>query len=86
MEIKIDTKHDSPEDIRKAIEFLKRIVEGEADNKASRDFQTTPELGAGMNAMFGDTPILSSIPDDAKGKDEDSDEEEETERIEIIPY
>jgi len=84
MEIKIDTKHDSPEDIKKAIEFLRRMVGGEADN---REIGASGEVSSGMSAMFGDTPIMNSIPDGPEGKsDDDSSEEEEKEEIKIIPY
>ncbi|MBN2458778.1 hypothetical protein JXB28_00690 [Candidatus Woesearchaeota archaeon] len=85
MEIKIDTKHDSPEDIKKAIEFLRRMVGGEADNRgAGSDFSASSEAASGMSAMFGDTPIMSSIPDG--NPDDDSSEEEEKEKVQIIPY
>jgi len=78
MEIKIDTKHDSPEDIRKAIEFLKRMVGESSDNQGIN----AGEVSSGMAGLFGDTPVLSNNPDD----DDDDSTEEEKGKIEIIPY
>ncbi|HJX05887.1 MAG TPA: hypothetical protein VJ461_04190 [Candidatus Nanoarchaeia archaeon] len=78
MEIRIDTKKDSPEDIRKTIEFLKKLVEA-----GSGEFSAGSEASSGMATMFGDTPVLGSAPANDK---EDDDSEEEKEKIELVPY
>jgi hypothetical protein len=63
MEIKIDTKKDSANDIRKMIEFLERFI---AAGDAVRDINTeTP----GMMSMFGDdAPIEEPKEDDKEDK------------------
>ena len=81
MEIKIDTKNDSPEDIRKAIELLKRIVE---DDSGIGEFSTGEDVGGGMASMFGDTPILGT--DSSSQKRDDESKEEEDEKIDIMTY
>ncbi|KYK27079.1 hypothetical protein AYK26_00060 [Euryarchaeota archaeon SM23-78] len=81
MEIKIDTKKDSPEDIKKAIELLQRIVEASEEYGSSKG-DSGSDVASGMVGLFGDTPVLG---DDYDDDDEDKDEEEK-ERIQIIPY
>jgi len=79
MEIRIDTKKDSPEDIRKTIEFLQRLIE----NSTTRDdFNTSNAVSTGMSSLFGDTPVLGSSP----GNDDERKDNEEKQNIEIIPY
>ncbi|HHE36383.1 MAG TPA: hypothetical protein ENL16_01045 [Candidatus Woesearchaeota archaeon] len=79
MEIRIDTKKDSPEDIRKTIEFLQRLIE----NSTTRDdFNTSNAVSTGMSSLFGDTPVLRSSP----GNDDERKDNEEKQNIEIIPY
>ena len=74
MEIRIDTKKDSPEDIRKAIEFLKMLAETgmSQDTSAEAEASTTEA----MVDMFGNT--LADKKKTSK-KDEDDD-------VRIIPY
>lgn len=86
MEIKIDTKKDSPDDIKKTIEFLRTLVG--ASSSVSSEFNTGNDATSAMVSMFGDTPVLSNdMPkaDDDDGDSEDN-EEEEKEKIELIPY
>lgn len=86
MEIKIDTKKDSPDDIKKTIEFLRTLVG--ASSGTGSEFNTGTEATSAMVSMFGDTPVLSNdMPkaDDDDGDSEDN-EEEEKEKIELIPY
>ena len=81
MEIKIDTKKDSPEDIRKTIEFLKTLID--ASSRSSSEFNASSDAASGMANIFGDTPVLSNEPIKSSGNEE---EEEEKEKIELIPY
>jgi hypothetical protein len=81
MEIKIDTKKDSPDDIRKTIEFLKTLV---GLSSSSSDFNANGDTASAMAGLFGDTPMLSN--DSQKASDGEEDEEEEKEKIELIPY
>ena len=83
MEIKIDTKRDSPDDIRKAIDLLQRIVEVSGGGYGSSEIQTNDEIVSGMAGLFGDEPVLGET---STNPDEDKDEEEETANIEIVPY
>jgi len=80
MEIKIDTKKDSPDDIRKTIEFLKTLVGLSSRN--SSDFNANNDAASGMVGLFGDTPVLSNdVP-----KSSEDEGEGEKEKIELIPY
>ena len=82
MEIKIDTKKDSAEDIKKAIDLLQRIVDS-SGGYGSSNINTGSDVSSGMAGLFGDTPVLG---EDSSDDDEDKDEEEEKANIEIIPY
>ena len=84
MEIKIDTKKDSPDDIKKTIEFLKTLVGISGSN--SSDFNASNDAASGMIGLFGDTPVLSNSNETPKSDDGEEDEEEEKEKIELIPY
>ncbi|GEM_PF-1248208 len=86
MEIKIDTKKDSPDDIKKAIDLLQRIVEASGGSYGSSEISPTSEVGAGMANLFGDTPVLGETPSTPGPDDESKDEEEGEANIEIIPY
>ncbi len=81
MEIKIDTKKDSADDIRKAIELLQRIVESSGGGSYGSKIGTGSDVSNGMAGLFGDTPVTGSASDD-----ESKDEEEEKQDIQIIPY
>ncbi len=83
MEIKIDTKKDSPDDIKKTIEFLKTLV-GASSSMGGTDFSASNDAASGMIGLFGDTPVLSN--ETPKSDDGEEDEEEEKEKIELVPY
>jgi hypothetical protein len=83
LEIKIDTKKDSPDDIKKTIEFLKTLV-GASSSMGGTDFNASNDSTNAMVNMFGDTPVLSN--ETPKSDDGEEDEEEEKEKIELIPY
>jgi hypothetical protein len=82
MEIKIDTKKDSPDDIRKTIEFLKTLV-GLSSSSNSSDFNSNSDSASAMAGLFGDAPVLSN--ETTKSSDGEEDEEEK-EKIELVPY
>jgi hypothetical protein len=86
MEIKIDTKKDSPDDIKKTIEFLKTLVgmSNSMNSSGSSDFNASTDAASGMIGLFGDAPVLNN--DTKKSGEGDESEEEETEKIELIPY
>ena len=84
MEIKIDTKKDSHEDIKKAIELLQRIVEMSGGySSGSSEISTGTEVASGMAGLFGDEPVMSN---DTGRSDDESKDEEEKENIQIMPY
>lgn len=77
MEIRIDTKKDSTEDIQKAIAFLQTLV-GQTPTHSGH---TEPaDVNPSMFSMFGDdTPNTSD-------SDTSSDQESDDETMRIIPY
>ena len=75
MEIKIDTKKDSVDDIKKTIDFLLKFV-GEDDKKA----EDIPTVGEGAFNIFGESG--SKI----QNKKEDEDKEDSNPGITIIEY
>lgn len=83
MEIKIDTKKDSSEDIKKTIAFLQTLVGASTSNNASTDFNASGDATSAMVGLFGDTPVMSN---EAPKSSAEEDEEEEKEKIELIPY
>jgi len=84
VEIKIDTKKDSPDDIKKTIEFLRTLV---GVSSSTSEFNTGADSTSAMVSMFGDTPILSNdMPKAEDDEDSDDNEEEEKDKVEIIPY
>lgn len=85
MEIKIDTKKDSPDDIKKTIEFLKTLV-GASSSMSGTDFNANNDAASGMIGLFGDTPVLNNSNETPKSDDDEEDEEEEKEKIELVPY
>ena len=84
MEIKIDTKKDSSEDIKKTIEFLKTLIDASSSNGSS--FNTSSEAATGMVGLFGDTPILGSDTPKASGEEDEEEEKDKSDTIELIPY
>lgn len=88
MEIKIDTKKDSADDIKKAIDLLQRIVDA-SSGYGSGDINMGSEVSSGMANLFGDTPVLPVLGESTKednNNDDESKDEEEKQEIEIIPY
>ncbi len=77
MEIKIDTKRDSADDIKKVIDLLLKFIE--ADRPIMSD---TPTVGDGSFNMFGDTPVSSEVFD----SDEKDDNDDDTSGVSIIEY
>jgi hypothetical protein len=53
MKITIDTKEDQPEEIRKAIDMLMKLLELKSDAKSSGDYET-PQPG--LFNIFNDNP------------------------------
>lgn len=84
MEIKIDTKKDSSEDIRKTIEFLKTLID--ASNSSGSSFNTSSDAATGMVGLFGDTPVLSNDTAKAGGDEDEEEEKDKSDTIELIPY
>ena len=72
MEIKIDTKRDSIEDIKHTIEFLQRMVE-----KSTPEMETNPEVESGSFNMFGNMDENTTTDD----KDKD-----DTPSVSIVEY
>jgi hypothetical protein len=85
MEIKIDTKKDSPDDIKKTIEFLRTLVGASGSNGS--EFNASNDATNGMVGLFGDTPILSNNTIKADDdEDKEDNEEEEKDKIELVQY
>jgi hypothetical protein len=85
VEIKIDTKKDSPDDIKKTIEFLRTLVGASSSNGS--EFNTSSDATSAMVTMFGDTPVLNNdMPKAEDDEDSEDNQEEEKEKIELIPY
>lgn len=82
MQLTIDTKRDSAEEIRRAIEFLQRFVEGQG-SASSNIFDDSPQAGGGLFGMFDDMP--TTPPDDGPN-DEDPSPDESDPSVEIVPY
>jgi len=74
MIITINTKEDSREEIKKAIQMLMRLIE---ETSQSQDF--SPVVGEGMFNIFGDNLPVPAL--EAK-----KDEEQAPERIEVYDY
>ncbi len=72
MEIKIDTKRDSPEEIRKMIQFLETFI-ASSDNMSTNSPSVTESesVPSGAFNMFDNGPIETS----SEEKKEDSDDE-----------
>ncbi|MBC8501118.1 MAG: hypothetical protein ISS25_04080 [Nanoarchaeota archaeon] len=70
MEIKIDTKKDSVEDIKKTIDFLLKFVE-----VGERGTNDIPTVGEGAFNMFGDS-----------SKDSDKKDDDDSSGVTIVEY
>ena len=95
MKIEIDTKHDSPEEIKKVIKMLHHLVGEHAYSNQPNIFEDSePSLGSsseesGSNAflnIFGNAGEPKEEPMD-EPKEEPMDEEKKAEEVpEVIPY
>ena len=74
MEIKIDTKKDSKDDIKQVIAFLQKIVDEGTASISNYD----TNVSEGAFNMFDDDSTSNSTDDDEK--------EDSIEKIEIIEY
>jgi len=102
MEITIDTKRDSKDDIRRAVEFLKGFLEdssyslgsGNASYGSSDRPSSEPAPQPGLFGMFGNDDSSSggpssqdSSPQESSGEGSSDDPGDGSpERIEIVPY
>ena len=67
MEIKIDTKKDSAEEIRKMIQFLETFISN------SEKMEAAPAVPSGAFNMFDSEPVLGSTSSEEKKEDETPD-------------
>ena len=102
MEITIDTRRDSKDDIRKAVEFLKGFLESDSSSvpSGSSGQSDAPAPQAGLFGMFGNDDQSSSeassqrsgseqsggVSSSSTGRRQDGPSDEDPERIEIVPY
>jgi hypothetical protein len=64
MKITIDTKADSPEDIRQAISFLKSLL-GESGGYSSQPAPLQPQASADLFGMFNDSGVSNASPQES---------------------
>lgn len=98
MKITIDTREDSPEDMRKVIALLSTLIEGREkqhsnifEDSASPSLESSePSIGNAFANMFGSGSEKKAVDDgfvDISDIDKKSVKEaEETEDIKIVPY
>ena len=78
MQISVDTKHDSPDEIRKLIQLLSTLIEQQEQKPVKNIFD---DNAVPPSSVFG------SMFDAKQDKPKDSIlEVKDTDRIEIIPY
>jgi len=84
MEIKIDTQKDSSEDIRRAIEFLQKFVDGRSPGSGQQKEFSLDSNVSQMASIFGDdsSPGSDSMPEN-KSSDKKKIFDDE---VRIIPY
>lgn len=78
MEIKIDTKHDSHEDIRKVIKMLQHLVGDSQEiftNQPSSQSNIQQDTGSAFNNIFGDASAQNQAAEEAAEKTEETDAE-----------
>jgi hypothetical protein len=80
MEICIDTKKDSSDDIKKAIEFLQKFVDGGSSGSGSASFNLGSDVSGSMGSIFGDDQNSGS------DKKDDSKKRFSDDEVRIIPY
>jgi hypothetical protein len=81
MRITIDTKEDSPEDIRKAIQLLSHLVEGKTESKSDKTRNIFEDTQKTEGSVFG-AIFDSGEKKEPEAKPDDTDEEV----LRIIPY
>jgi len=81
MEIKIDTKKDSIEDIKKVITMLSSLISSSGGSNNIFSDDTTPTESPGVMNMFGDESTLSSDSEETPVEVEDKQE-----GVEIIDF
>ena len=89
MEIKIDTKKDSVDDIKKMIEFLHRFIgESSSLNPYSKpdDVPSASELPGGAFNMFNDPPSSSSDNSSSTFTPPSTPDDDSDELPQIEPY
>jgi len=95
MKIEIDTKHDSPEEIRKVIKMLQHLVGTDSYTNTPNIFEDPTSFGT--SSSEGSTPteptnafvnMFGSASESKEPKEEPMDEpkEEKEEIPEVIPY
>jgi hypothetical protein len=87
MKISIDTKEDSPEEIKKAIRMLSSLV-GEKVNTNQGNVFEDSSTGLGDTSESGGSAFGNMFGDDAINNqpNEDTLEEEPAEKIQIVEY
>ena len=94
MKIEIDTKVDSKETIRKAIELLRSIVGESAYSNGPRNIfsdessfgQSSSEKAEPSNNVFGGLFGTPSSTEPSSYTETEEEKEEKEESVEIIPY
>ena len=77
MEIKIDTKHDSHEDIRKVIKMLQHLIGDSQEiftNQPSSQQDISQDTGSAFNNIFGDASTQNQAAEEATEKIEETEE------------
>ena len=82
MEIKIDTKKDSVDDIKKIIRFLQNFIENNKTSNYSKEPEM-PEVDEGAFNIFGDDSDSSTS---STLTNTDKDEDEDSSGIQIVEY
>ena len=81
MEIKIDTKHDSHEDIRKVIKMLQHLIGDSQEvftNQPSSQSDISQDTGSAFNNIFGDASAQNQAAEEATEKIEETEASEST--------
>ncbi len=77
MEIKIDTKHDSHEDIRKVIKMLQHLIGDSQEiftNQPSSQSDISQDTGSAFNNIFGDASTQNQAAEESTEKIEETEE------------
>lgn len=87
MEIKIDTKHDSHEDIRKVIKMLQHLIGDSQEiftNQPSSQSNIPEGAGSAFTNIFGDAPAQNHAAEESAEKIEEAEAEETSESTEDL--